>query len=182
MVASHAPKRHVDFKAKTIRVEGQLERARTDDGNWLRANRVKYAKTDAGNRSIELIPGDLFKVLAEFKIASAHTADDDLVFGAGSGKPLDHRNVAKRFDAAKSRAKMDAAGRSTLDRSAAARARPRGHRRPGRAGREAHPPTRARSAPAPRPDTRAASRPRVRCRTERPGPRRRRRTGASRRA
>jgi integrase len=106
---------NVDFKAKTITVDGQLERARTEDGNWLPAIRVKYAKTDAGNRSVGLIPTDLFKVLAEFKIASAHTAGDDLVFGTGDGKRLvDHRNVAKRFDAAKSRAKIGKAGKPSL--------------------------------------------------------------------
>ena len=78
---------NIDFKAKTIRVDGQLDRARTEDGNWLPAHRVKYAKTDAGNRSVELIPGDLFKVLAEYKIASSHTAGDDLVFGTSDGRP-----------------------------------------------------------------------------------------------
>jgi integrase len=51
-------------------------------------------KTRKSRRTLDL-PGSLVQALREHKIASAHTADDALVFATRRGTPLDHRNVAR---------------------------------------------------------------------------------------
>lgn len=105
----------IDFKGKRIVVDGQLDRARTENGAWLPAKRVAFAKTDAGNRTVELIPSDLFKSVRKFKLASAHSTEADFIFATKSGGPVDHRNVAQRgLGSAIKRAKLNGAGKPNL--------------------------------------------------------------------
>ena len=54
---------NIDFKAGSIRVDGQLERARVEDGIKVSPHRVEYAKSEAGSRTVTLIDADLFKAL-----------------------------------------------------------------------------------------------------------------------
>lgn len=106
---------NIDFENESIRVEAQIERGQKEAGLWIPPHRVDYAKTDAGARSIDLIPSDLFKALREYKLASPHSQPDDLVFCTEERKPLVHRNVSQRgLASAKRRAKIDGNGKPNL--------------------------------------------------------------------
>jgi integrase len=106
---------NIDFKNERIRVTGQLERGRTEAGGWLAPHRVEYAKTDAGSRTVELIPADLFLALKEHRLASRYSDDGDFVFATSSGTSMDHRNVAKPgLDESRERAGLNQAGIPSL--------------------------------------------------------------------
>jgi integrase len=105
----------IDFKSECIRVTGQLERGRMEAGVWLPAQRVEYAKTDAGSRTVELIPSDIFLALKEHRLASRYSVDGDFVFATSRGTPMDHRNVAQRgLDKPKEEAGLDGPGKPSL--------------------------------------------------------------------
>lgn len=105
----------MDFKGNRIVVDGQLDRARKEGEVWLPARRVEYAKTDAGSRTVELIPSALFKSLREFKLASSHSKEEDFIFATKNGGLVDHRNVAQRgLGSAVKRAKLNNAGKPNL--------------------------------------------------------------------
>jgi integrase len=107
--------RNIDFAKRSIIVDGQLERAGKQDEITIPPHRVDYAKSEAGHRTITLIDADLFKVLRQFRMASAFKGPGDLVFCTGDGKPLSHRNVSNRgFDRAKQNAKIDVPGKPKL--------------------------------------------------------------------
>ncbi len=80
----------IDTRAGVIRLRYQLSRARIDDP----ARRVRL-KTDAAARDIPLLP-QLATLLAEHKLASQHSADEDYVFATTTGTPINYRNAERR--------------------------------------------------------------------------------------
>lgn len=69
-----------------IRVRGQLDRS---------GELVPMTKTDSSRRDVPLEP-KLARLLAEHRLASRHSADEDYVFVSGSGTPLQHRELSRR--------------------------------------------------------------------------------------
>lgn len=84
-----------------------------DDGTlkvqrqWTVYGEYGPPKTSAGARTIYL-PDDLRELLRGLWVVAAHGGADDPIFASKTGKPLGHRNVARRgFEAARDHAKLD---------------------------------------------------------------------------
>ena len=77
---------------------------------WTRDGTYSEPKTPAAIRSVPLA-AEMVKKLAEHKLATNYSADDEPVFASSSGRPLNHRNVAQRgFEAAAKEAGLIAEG------------------------------------------------------------------------
>jgi integrase len=77
--------RHVDFSAGVITIEQQANAKR----------KLAPLKTATSNRRIEA-PDWLMAMLREVRMASPHSAEDDLVFCTATGSPHSHGNVLAR--------------------------------------------------------------------------------------
>jgi integrase len=77
--------RHVDFDTGIITIEQQANAKR----------QLTRLKTESSTRRVEA-PDWLLAMLREVRIASAHSADDDLVFCTATGSPHSHGNVLGR--------------------------------------------------------------------------------------
>lgn len=67
---------------------------------WTRDHAYAEPKTQAAIRQVPLAP-EMVKKLAEHKLASDFSGDEEPVFASSTGKPFNHRNVAQRgFEAA----------------------------------------------------------------------------------
>ena len=86
----------VDLKENWIHVRAQLDRKR---------QRVPKPKTDAGRRSIVLMP-DLARILREHRVASVHSRDADFLFPAPDGRGRDHRSASRGVQRAVERAEL----------------------------------------------------------------------------
>jgi integrase len=87
----------VDLQEGVLRVERQ----------WTRLNEYAPPKTKKAERSVPL-PGDLKQLLAELKLGSRFSANEDPVFASRNGKPLQHRNATRRgFEMAAAKAGID---------------------------------------------------------------------------
>ena len=77
---------------------------------WTRDGNYSEPKTPAAIRSVPLA-AEMVKKLAEQKLATDYSADDEPVFASSTGRPLNHRNVAQRgFEAAAKEAGLIADG------------------------------------------------------------------------
>jgi integrase len=86
----------VDLKAGTVTVT----RSMLPDGT------AKAPKTDAGTRSVPLLPA-LRRRLVAWKVKSPHSRGCQLIIGTADGKPVAERNLRRALDDAKEIAKMD---------------------------------------------------------------------------
>lgn len=86
----------VDFAAGTINVR----RSALPDGT------IKTPKTEAGTRSVPLLPA-LRRLLIEWKLRSPWTREDTLVVCTAEGGPVQERSVARAFAHARETAKLD---------------------------------------------------------------------------
>jgi integrase len=81
---------------------------------WTRDGTYSEPKTAAAIRQVPLAP-EMVKKLAEHKLASDHSADDQPVFATLTGRPLNHRNVAQRgFEAAAKEAGLVGEGKPRI--------------------------------------------------------------------
>jgi integrase len=94
--------RDVNFSEAVIHVRHQLSRARTNQPPGL-----KELKTGAGLRDVYLLP-ELESLLRRRKLASAHSQDEDFVFGTREGRPLSQRNAARALAKASERSGVKA--------------------------------------------------------------------------
>jgi integrase len=86
----------IDLKNNLVHVESSA----LPDGT------VKAPKTDAGTRSVPLLPA-LRRRLVAWKVKSPHSRGRDLIIGTADGKPVAERNLRRTLDDAKEIAKMD---------------------------------------------------------------------------
>jgi integrase len=99
----------VDLTAGFIHVRHQLSRPTADE----RAHRVRL-KTHAATRDIPLLL-QLAAILKRHKLAAAHSADSDYVFGTAAGTPLGARNLERRgLGAAADKAGLNPPGQPRL--------------------------------------------------------------------
>jgi integrase len=77
--------RHIDFDSGLISIQQQANSKRE----------IARVKTQTGERRIEA-PDWLLAMFRELKIGSRHSADEDLVFCTGTGRPHNHGNVLGR--------------------------------------------------------------------------------------
>jgi integrase len=99
----------VHFEAGTIHVRHQLSRATKD-----KPARVVPLKTDAAERHIDLAP-ELSRELAEHRLASPFSRDEDFVFVTETGNPVYYRNASARgLDKAADRAGLNPEGAQKL--------------------------------------------------------------------
>ena len=105
----------IDFDEGTIRVNGQLERGRTESGVWIAPEWVAYAKSKKGHRTVSLIDSSMFTSLKSYYLACGRPEQDQLVFRTTEGTPMSHRNVSNRgFDRAKKNGGIDVPGKPKL--------------------------------------------------------------------
>lgn len=82
--------RDIDLKNDVLHVRRQ----------WTRDGTYSEPKTQAAIRQVPLAP-EMVKMLAEHKLASDYSGDEEPVFASSSGRPFSHRHVAQRgFEAA----------------------------------------------------------------------------------
>jgi integrase len=76
----------VDFAQGVVNVRGQVTQA---------GGRVEYGKTENALREVVLAP-EVARMLAEHRLRSSFSGDEDFVFASGAGTPLHYRNVERR--------------------------------------------------------------------------------------
>jgi integrase len=87
----------VDVRAGVVHVRRQ----------WTRLGEYAPPKTKKAEREVPL-PHDVRQLLAQLRLSSQFSDDDDPVFASRNGKPLGHRNVTRRgFEAATKKAGIE---------------------------------------------------------------------------
>ena len=86
----------IDLDARTVTVRRSL----LPDGT------EKATKTDAGERTIPLLPS-LRRLIVAWKLRAPYSRPDDLVIGTADGLPVQERTVNRAFDRAKTSAGLD---------------------------------------------------------------------------